>query len=103
MPIVLLIAVLPVIVSTPPRLAHLSKSTVRSAVTMRSRTIRATIRPMKKINPAPTNRGTNAITLFSSVSIGPATLPSPSTVSRMSNPKSQISSETILPSDSPRL
>ncbi len=98
---VLLIVVLPVTLSTPPRLAHLSKLMAPSEVTIRSRTIFATIRPMKKISPAAMMRGMNSTVVTSSVSTGPATAPRPKTLRIAMRPNSQINRATILPSDSP--
>ena len=58
---------------------------------------------MKKIRPAATSFGMKAITLFSSVSSGPTTLPRPSTLRMIISPKSQTRRLTMRPSDSPWL
>ena len=102
-PIVLLSCVLPVISSAPPRFSHLSKLTVCSAVTVRSRMIFAIIRPMKKISAAPIRLGMNPAMSFSRVCTGPIAPPRLKTCRMASSPTSQMTSETILPKDSPRL
>ena len=102
-PMVLLIAELPVTASAPPRLAHLSKLTVASVVSTSSRTILAIMPPTKKMIPAPSSLGMKPMKPLIRSRTGPITLVSSSAWSTAIRPNSQMNSETIRPSEAPML